>query len=56
MATRDGESDMEDMNPGTKYIVERSRPEPASLADAFRSQIVAGRNLTNRETNGQREE
>ena len=33
----------------------RSRPEPASMAEAIRPQIEAGRNLTKPGTNGQRE-
>jgi hypothetical protein len=53
MATRDGESDEEDMNPGSNS---GERVGPNRLAAAIRSQIVAGRNLTKRGTNGQREE
>lgn len=54
MATRDGESEEEDMNPGSEQR-ERVGPKPA-IGQSDPPRIEAGRNLTKRVTNGQHEE
>jgi len=56
MAMPDGEREAVDMNPETKYCVERISRSRRCLAEAFRSLFAAGRNLTKRGTNGQQEE